>query len=300
MKTILAFDASNVLYRTFYAGWKMTDDKHTMSSMAIHSTLLTLNKYFNKYQPNKVICAFDRPNWRKDYTASELCLSGKLYKGNRRQSMTPTEQMCYQEYTQHIERFEQILTEYSSIVVMSRNMLEADDILAGVAQHYNDDRVIVVSADRDLTQLLRFKNTKLIDPATGNPLLCDDVDWYLFLKCVRGDRGDNVASAYPRVKETRIRKAFEDEFERLNLMNELWTNEDKKEFRVGDLFEENALLMDLYGQPDIVKSMIKKTIVESEQNVGKYSHFHFLKFCNKHDLVKIRDNAGDFVKMLSS
>jgi hypothetical protein len=300
MKTILAFDAPNILYRTFYAGWKLTDDKHTMSSMAIHSTLLTLNKYFNKYQPDKVICAFDKPNWRKQYTESDLCLSGKIYKGNRRQDMTPTEQMCYEEYTQHIERFEQILTEYSSILVMSRKMLEADDILAGVAQHYSQDRVIAISSDRDLTQLLRFKNVKLIDPATGNPILCDDIDWFLFLKAIRGDRGDNLPSAYPRVKETRVRKAYEDELERLNLMNEVWTDENKVEKNVGELFEENKLLMDLYGQPDLVKQLIAKAIEDGEKNQGKYSHFHFLKFCNKHDLVKIRDNAGDFVKLLSS
>lgn len=300
MKTYLCFDASNILQRTFYAGWQMNGDKSKLANLALHSSITTLNKYYNKYQPDKVIMAFDRPNWRKDYTKSELCLSGRLYKGNRRKNFTPTEQMRYEEFMEHIARFEEILREYTSIVVLAREKLEADDLLAGMAEQYQDDRVVVVSADKDLIQLLKFPNTELIDPATDKPRDCDDVDYFMFLKCIRGDRGDNVRSAFPRVKETRIRTAFADENERLNLMHEEWTDENKITNKVGDLFEENELLMDLYKQPPIVRDMIVKEIERGFEEQGKYNHFHFMKFCNRHELINIRQKIGDYVKMLSS
>lgn len=300
MKTYLCFDASNVLQRTFYAGWQANGDKKQLASLALHSALMTLNKYFNKYKPNKVVCAFDRPNWRKEYTKSDLCLSGQLYKGNRRQGMTPTERMRYEEFMEHIARFEEILREHTSMVVLARDMLEADDLLAGMAERFQDDRVIVISADKDLIQLLRFPNTLLIDPTTDKPRECEDIEWFMFLKCIRGDRGDNVRSAFPRVKETRIRAAFQDEVERLNLMHEQWTDERQVVNTVGDLYKENRLLMDLYAQPQPVKDMIATTIEQGFEQCGKYSHFHFLKFCNKHDLIKIREKIGDYAKMLST
>lgn len=303
MKTYLVLDMSNLLHRTFFAGYNMTKSTDsTASGLALHSAFQTLNKYFTKFNPTKTICVFDRPNWRKDYTKSELCLSGKLYKGTRRQDMTPNEEKRYQEFLQHAEEFEAIVREHTSMVCMAADMLEADDIMAGFAEQYQDDRVIVISADKDLIQLLKFPNVSLIDPINDKERTCDDVEWFMFLKCIRGDRGDNVASAYPKVREVAVRKAFDDEFERLALMDKRFTmirNEEPVEFRVGDLFKENQLLMDLYSQPEPVKRLIKSTIKKSMTNTGKYSHFHFIKFCGKHDLKRISENVDRYIKMLS-
>ncbi len=305
MKTYLLLDMSNLLHRTFFAGYKMGGgDDSTMAGMALHSAFTTLNKYFKKYRPDQIICTFDRPNWRKSYTKSDMCVSGKVYKANRRQNMTPNEEQRYTEFKAHITEFETIVRDRTSMVCMASPHLEADDIMAGFAEMYQDDRVFVISADKDLMQLLKFPNVRLIDPATDNDRLCDDVDWFMFLKCVRGDRGDNVFSAFPRVRETRVRKAFEEEFERLALMNEtfmgLYGDElEKTEFRVGDLFEENHLLMDLYSQPTPVKTLITQTITKAMSNPGKYNHFHFIKFCGKHQLKRITKNVDQYIKMLS-
>lgn len=303
MKTYLVLDMSNLLHRTFFAGYNMTKSTDsTAAGLALHSAFQTLNKYFTKYNPTKTICVFDRPNWRKEYTKSDLCLSGKLYKGTRRQDMTPNEEKRYQEFMKHIEEFETIVREHTSMVCMAADMLEADDLMAGFADMYQHDRVIVISADKDLIQLLKYPNVSLIDPITDKQRSCDDVDWFMFLKCIRGDRGDNVASAYPKVREVAVRKAYDDEFERLALMDKTFTtikNETKVEFRVGDLFKENQLLMDLYKQPTPVKKLMERTIVQSMKSPGKYSHFHFIKFCGKHDLKRISENVDRYVKMLS-
>lgn len=300
MKTYLCFDASNVIQRTFMAGWTASGNKEETIGLALHSAIVTINKYFNKFNPDKVFCVFDRPNWRKIYTQSELCLSQQIYKGNRRKNFTPTEQLRYEEFIEHIGLFESILKEHTSIVTMSCNHLEADDILAGIAEQYQDDRVIIISADKDFMQLLKFENLLLIDPMTDRPRVCDDIEWFMFLKCIRGDRGDWVRSAFPRVRETRVRNAFNDELERLNLMNEEWTDQNKNTNTVGDLFEENKLLMDLFSQPQYVKDLIHSTINDAVNDPGKYNHFRFVKFCNKHKLINIRNRITEYAKMLSS
>jgi len=311
MRKILVFDISNMLYRTFFVN-KMKHSVEESAGLAHHAALITLNKYFRNFKPHKVVMAFDRTSWRKAYTADEeLCISKKPYKGNRRQNMTPAEKEMFAKFIRHISDFEDMITKQTSVICLAGDGLEADDLIAGVAETFPDDEVIIVSADKDLIQLLRGPYVKLIDPATGKDrrkLLNDeyggDVDYFMFEKCIRGDTGDNVQSAFPGVRKTRIKKAYTDAFEQVNLMNETWSigakgTDEFKEFMVKELFEENTLLMDLTAQPDVIKEMVKETIDEAFENPGQYSHFHFLKFLGKYELKKISEQVDNFVKMLS-
>jgi 5'-3' exonuclease len=311
MRKILVFDITNMLYRTFFVN-KMKHSVEESAGLAHHSALITLNKYFRNFKPHKVVMAFDRTSWRKAYTADEeLCISGKPYKGNRRQNMTPAEKEMFAKFTRHLKDFEDMMDRKTSVVCLAGDGLEADDLIAGVVEEFADEEVIIVSADKDLIQLLRNENVKLIDPATGEDRrkLLDkdydgDVDYFMFEKCVRGDTGDNVQSAFPGVRKTRIKKAYTDAFEQVNMMNETWTighvgDDDYKEFIVKELFEENKLLMDLSAQPDVIKDRIKQTIESGFEDPGAYSHFHFLKFLGKYELKKISEQVDNFVKMLS-
>ena len=309
-RTLLVFDISNMLYRTFFAN-KQEDDE-TGSGLACNIALITLNKYFRIFKPHKVIMAFDRTSWRKAYTAdTELCLSGKPYKGNRRQNMTPSQKEKFIRFTAHLSEFEQMMDKQTSVICLAGDGLEADDLIAGIVDMNPDDDIVIVSADKDLMQLLRHQGVKLIDPASGKDrrLILDDeydsdVDYFMFEKCIRGDAGDNVQSAFPGVRKTRIRKAYTDAFEKVNLMNEVWElgcpgEDDYKEFIVKNLFEENRLLMDLKEQPPIIRERMETAITEAFENPGKYSHFHFLRFLGKYQLKRISQNVENFVKMLS-
>ncbi len=310
MQTILVFDVSNMLYRTFFAN-KLKHSVEESAGLAHHSALITLNKYFRNFKPHKVMMAFDRTSWRKAYTADELCISGKPYKGNRRQNMTPAEKEMFAKFLNHLSDFEDMMTKQTSVMCLACAGLEADDLIAGVVEIFPDDEVVIVSADKDLMQLLRNDKVKLIDPASGkdrrellNSDYNGDVDYFMFEKCIRGDAGDNVQSAFPGVRKTRIKKAYGDAFEKVNLMNETWSmgkpgTDEFKEHIVKELFAENQLLMDLGDQPDIIKDRIKATIYEAIENPGKYSHFHFLKFLGKYELKKIAEQIDNFVRMLS-
>ena len=309
-KKILVFDISNMLYRTFFANKE--HDAQTGSGLACHTALTTLNKYFRKFKPHKVVMAFDRSSWRKAYTADkELCVSGKPYKGNRRQNMTPSEKEKFARFTKHLDEFEELMKKQTTVICLAGDGLEADDLIAGVIDMYPDDEVIIVSADKDLIQLLRTDNISVIDPASGKDRRLEleekydgDVDYFMFEKCIRGDAGDNVQSAFPRVRKTRIQKAYTDPYGRVNLMNETWSigapdDDDYKEFVVKELFEENKLLMDLQEQPPVIRDRMREVIEEAIDDPGSYSHFHFLRFLGKYELKEITKSIDNFVPMLS-
>jgi len=272
----LVFDVSNLLHKTFYA--HNTEDDITLAGLASHSALATINKYQRTFKGDKIIMAFDRFSWRKKYTASEECLSQLPYKGGRRLNQTEKQKARYELFKQHINEFEQLVTDHTSMIAMAQEPLEADDIIAGcvhmLTMDQPDNEVVIISADKDFMQLLRYDNVYLVDPATGKErTLSDynnDADYFMFEKCIRGEgaNGDNVQSSYPRVRSTKILEAYNDEFARTNMMND-------------------------------IMELIIETVLTSLDNPGKFNYFEFLKYCGKHELKKISEGVDNYVKTLS-
>lgn len=299
----LVFDISNLLHRTFFAQRDLDDD--TIAGMASHIALVTLNKYFKQFKPHVVVMAFDRSSWRKVYTASDECVSKKPYKGNRRQDMTPAQEAKFQRFMNHLKEFESLIHDNTTIVSLACDSLEADDLIAGFVQIYSDDDndIVIISADSDLLQLTKHPNVSVISPATDKPQSLDefggDPVYYVFQKCVRGDSTDNVQSAFPRVRATRIQKAFNDEFERVQLMAETWSDHNGVEFVVGDLFAENEKLINLEKQPKDIRKLIFQTVTEEMERPRQFSMFHILKFIGKYKLVKIKEGIDQYIPLLS-
>ena len=275
----------------------------------MHMALNTLKSFYRKVQPDQVAVAFEgQNNWRKEYTASPACVSKRLYKGNRVKddSMIP--------FFELIKSFEGLARQHTSLVCLSSPRLEGDDVIAGYAQYYSakGDEVIILSGDKDFIQLLKLPGVSLMNPDDGKLSGTDkktgeriDPEYFMFEKCIRGDAGDNVMSAYPRVRSTKIEQAFKDEYARTNLFNETWefcdpTTGEKRTYRVGDLFAENELLMDLSKQPADIRQLITETIEHEAVHHGQFSLFHFQKFCAKFGLRKIADEARHFIELFSS
>jgi hypothetical protein len=303
----LVFDISSLLYRSFYA--MKSEDDVTIAGLACHSALQILNKYYKLYKPSqRVVMAFDRKSWRVDYMESAMAdgtaLSTKPYKGNRRQNLTPKQQIKYNQFKQHLRELEELISNHTTITTLAGEMLEADDLIAGYVRMHKDDQVIVISSDSDLLQLMRHGNVTIITPATGDPQVLDDwfddPDYYTFQKCIRGDDSDNIQSAYPGVRSDKIREAYLDPYHRANLMNQTWDHPSGVKYRVGDLFEENELLIHLDKQPDVIVEMIESAIMKELQRDKNFSLLHFMKFLSKYQMNKIRDNVNVYIKMLSA
>jgi hypothetical protein len=221
---------------------------------------------------------------------------------------------------------------------------EADDVIARwIALHPQDEHVIV-SSDSDFVQMIA-PNVKLYNGINEHLFAVDGVTdnrgrqlaftiesnskikvgkpdsafvaqpdyqrWVLFMKCMRGDPGDNVFSAYPgvRVRGTKnqvgLTEAFEDRDKKgyawNNMMLQRWTDHEQAEHKVLDDYERNRVLIDLTAQPVDVKAAVDEAIREqvSHKDVGMVGA-HFLKFCGKYDLVKLSDHADAMGRWLNS
>lgn len=310
MKTNVIMDVSNLFYSSFHAHSK--EQENILLAMANKNFMDIINKHFRESNCDEVVLAFDgKKNWRKLYTASPDALTYKLYKGHRRQKLTDSERAKLERFDQHVVEFREMLKEYTGLLVLQHDRLEADDLIAGYIKMHPKEKHMIVSQDRDYLQLLRYPNVSITDPKTGKKLnLIDydnDPDYFMFQKCIRGDAGDNVISAYPRLRETKIKEAYENDYARNNILQHTYevayidpkTGEAKtKQYKTADVFEENEMLMDLTKQPDVIQEMIERSINKSKENRGTYHMVKFMRYCSKMDFQHLIQSIANYNKLL--
>ena len=219
----------------------------------------------------------------------------------RRVDSTPAQAAKYAAFQKHIGEFEAIMGDHTTIITLSADQLEGDDCIAAWITRNPERNHTIISGDKDFVQLLKYDNVQLLDPATDKLRTVDDPKYYMFLKLFRGEPAstDNVCSAYPKLRETKIQEAYKDSFALTNLRNATWTDHDGRIMEVGKLLDENKLLMDLTAQPEHIQDIMDQLVVSALMKKRQFSHFKFLKFLGKFELKKIAEQLESFVPMLS-
>ncbi len=185
-------------------------------------------------------------------------------------------------------------------------------MIAGYIQNHPDTKHVLITSDKDYMQLLHRNNLTIIDPATSKPRSLKEWDdnpgLFLFEKCLRGDDSDNIITAYPRLRRTKMLRAYTDDFARQNIMNHsyktLVTDSDGNvteiSLKTEDGYEENKFLIDLTAQPEYIRNKIDEAIKSARETRGKFNYVKFLKFCKAHKLVNVMKQVDNFVPMLAA
>lgn len=306
-------DTANTFFRARHVVQGSADIK---LGMAFHITFNSIKKAWNDFEGKHVVFCLEGRSWRKDFY--------EPYKRNRsdaRAAKTVKEQEEDELFWEAFDKFKEFVTEKTNCTVLQHPRLEADDLIAGFIQaHPNEDHVII-STDSDFYQLLapnvkQFngvaeethtlegvydkKGKLVLDKKTGEPKVVQP-EWLLFEKCMRGDTSDNVFSAYPKVRVTKLQEAFTDRtnkgFAWNNMMLQRWVDHNGEEHRVLEDYERNRTLIDLTAQPADIKTIIRETIdagavPKTVDQVG----IRMLKFCNTWDMKKIADNIQSYAE----
>ena len=308
-------DTANTFFRARHV---IKGDADTKLGMAMHITLNSIKKAWQDFEGKHVVFCLEGRSWRKDYYAP--------YKRNRqetRSAMSVKEQEEDKLFWETFDKFKDFVTTKTNCTVLQNPRLEADDLIAGFIQNHPNDNHVIISTDSDFAQLIATnvkqyngvadtltthegifdkKGKMVIDNKTKQPKAVPNPEWLLFEKCIRGDTSDNVFSAYPGVRKTKMQEAFEDRnqkgFAWNNLMLQRWLDHEGKEHRVLDDYERNKKLIDLTQQPDDIRNVIVETITnqitepKSIDQVG----IRLLKFCNLYDLQRVADNIQQYAE----
>lgn len=309
MKRII-FDTSNLLFRVVFAAMKdikTDEDKKFVEPIVLQGVLKYFLKFFNEVKPDVVAFAFEgSENWRVDYTKDkEKWCTGVGYKANRN-NVDPAVRALHKKTMIVVKEF---IERFTSCVVIRHEMLEGDDCIAGyVHKHANNgDTVVCVSGDRDFLQLYQYGDKfVLLNPESGEHRTLvedcgvDDWEFFIFLKCIRGDKGDNVPSAFPRIRHTKIVEAFNDPVVREQVMNSEIMTEGENKTLVKTRFYENKTMMDLSNQPDHVKQVIARVIDQADSNTGKFCIIKFAAECKRLNLPTVAKNIHAYAKMFGT
>jgi 5'-3' exonuclease len=322
----LIVDTANTFFRARHSAHRAATSEERVG-FAIHVTLASIYKAWRDQKADHVVICLEGRSWRKDFY--------KPYKANRavaRAALTESEQEEDKMFWEAFDDLKTFFVEKSNCTVLRHENLEADDLIAGWIQSHRDDHHTIVSSDTDFYQLLADnvvqyngisdelhtlkgildkKGKLVIDKKTKAPKVIPDPKWILFEKCMRGDPTDNVFSAYPGVrtkgstKKVGLQEAFEDMGKKgyswNNLMLQRWVDHNGEEHRVLDDYERNVTLVDLTAQPTNVKMQMVTTIVEGmkPKDIPQIG-IKFMKFCGKHELVKIGEQATQYAEFLSA
>ena len=325
MKYILV-DTANTFFRARHAAFRAAD-LDTKLGFALHVTLAAVNKVAKKFSADHVVFCLEGRSWRKDYY--------EPYKANRkvaRAKLTDSELEEDALFWEIYEDLTKYLQEQTNCTVLRHPQAEADDLIARWIALHPADNHIILSSDTDYVQLLSpqvmqyngiteelhslegifdDKDNRVIDKKTKEPKAIPNPEWLLFEKCMRGDSSDNIFSAYPgvRTKSTKkkvgLQEAFEDKSKQgyawNNLMLQRWTDHDGNEHRVIDDYQRNVELIDLTAQPQEFKDLFDAEIAETAtaHDVGQVG-IRFMRFCGKHDLNRISEQAADYGRWLGA
>ena len=150
----------------------------------ILSTLLFYRRKFNDKYGELVICCDSKRSWRRDVFP--------FYKANRKTNRAKDD-VDWNGIFEVINSLTDDLKTKFPYAVIQVDHAEADDIIGALANHYNsNEKIMIVSSDKDFLQLQKNPNVQQYSPTQKKNLTCDNPNHYLKEHIMKGDRGDGI------------------------------------------------------------------------------------------------------------
>jgi DNA polymerase-1 len=191
LKKTLLVDGNNALSIGFHGVKDLYNNGEHLGG--IYHFINTLRKFLEKHNHDKVVVF-----WDGDSNSSIRKSIYPQYKANRRKD--DMNEYKYESYLYQKSRIKQYLEEiFVRQVEMHDN--EADDLIAYYCKISKDEKIIIFSADKDLTQLIS-EHVTIYSPITkqyfksGDMISMNKVDIphynVLLTKIFTGDKSDNI------------------------------------------------------------------------------------------------------------
>lgn len=346
-KTFILIDIYNLFFRAMHT-INSKEDINLQEGMLLHTMFFMIKKACDKFNPSHlVVCSDGKGSWRKELyngykmnrieklqerTSSEIMREERLknvfendflpfIKDKTNVSFLSCQKA---EADDLIARFISLHPNDMIIILSTDNdfiQLLNDNVLIFNSM---EDRIITnkcmlssinhtpikfglkdgkVSVSRTDCLFKKGENTNLVP-------MEDWIEYALFTKCIRGDKSDNIFSAYPGIREKSTKKtigildAFADRKEKgynwQTFMNSSWETPFGEKKLVKECYEFNKKIIDLKEIPDELKMNFDKAIMESIK-ISPLSQvgFNLIKFLQKWKLEKLSENVQSFSSYFS-
>lgn len=336
--TAVLLDINNLFSRCKYAIKESNPELYV--SLLANGMFVMIKEILTRFNPDKYVAFCDgNGSWRK--------LLYPQYKANRNKEKTLKEQEQDELALNFLRNdFVPFLKNETAMPVIDGDLLEADDLIATYTYMFPNECNIICSNDSDFIQLLTdnvclynsmenrlITNKGVYNTNSGKKIaftlkdgkihigkevvflsenekgvpMDNWIDYCLFSKCVRGDKSDNILSAYPRVpeKSTKSRigmlEAFTsksgDGFAYNSFMNSTWDDLLGNKHLVSTDFQFNQILIDLRMIPsDIRNNAVSIINAELDKEKPQQIYRNLIKFFKKFGLDRLSENIDSITK----
>lgn len=286
---MILLDFSNIIVGSIMVANKIPDEERTSHDFIRHLVLNSIRNYRIKYKKTYgeiVICTDTKSSWRKGVYP--------YYKAHRKAIREKQKSEKGMDWSVLFKTIHEIIDEIDTFFpykVISIPHAEGDDVIAVLARNFQE-KSIIISSDKDFTQLHKYKNIKQYSPIQKKMLNGSEPYKYLKEHIIRGDKGDgvpNILSADDCIVEgVRQRPISKKKVE-------LWMNEKPADFCVNGMSEKwkrNQQLIDFDFIPtDISQSIVDQYLKEKNQRPGQLLNYFITK-----RLKYLMENMEDFIK----
>ena len=226
-----------------------------------------------------VICNDGREYWRKD--------SFPQYKANRKRQRKSSS-VDWSEFYDIMNVIQDEVIKTFPYKNLQINNAEADDIIAIISKHnHNNEKILIISSDKDFQQLQRYENVYQYSPIIKDFLICEDPENFLLEHIIKGDSSDGIPNILSDddvfIQENKRQKPCGKK--KINTIKEElseWTNSDN--------WNRNQKMIDMNMIPEEVESSILEEY--NKEPIGKRSNI--LNYFIQNNLKNLMENIEEF------
>src|SRR6056300_1478564 len=280
---MILVDLNQVLISNLMAQTRGRSDVKPNKEMIRHMVINSLRGFNLKFKEDygKMVLCSDAGNpWRRDVFPN--------YKHSRRKGRVDSATDWDYIFTV-ITEIKNEIAENFPYVVMYVERCEADDIIATLVQHNNNEPIMIISGDKDFIQLQKYENVKQYSPIQKKFVEDTDPKKFLHKQIIKGDRSDGIPNILSEddifltdKKQSPITKKRLEEW--LDIENIPLGSETKK------YYERNKKLIDLDQIPGLIYNDIKSKYINYKVNDRTLLLTYFIE--NK--LKSLIENINDF------
>ena len=280
---MILIDMNQIAVANLMMNLKMNNSKTIDESMVRHMILNSIRMYRMEHHDEygEVVLTWDsKHSWRRDYYPE--------YKASRRKGREESD-LDWDDIFGTLNKIRNEIKENFPYKYLEVFGAEADDIIGFLCEENRDEKIMIISGDKDFIQLQKFPNVKQWSPITKKDVNGFNPTTYLKEHILRGDTSDGVPNVLSP-DNTFIDGLRQRPLSRKKIQSWLlgggsdWNDEVKRNF------QRNSTLIDLSRTPEELKNQIRLEY----NNAPHGDRSKLLNYFMQNKLKELTENIGEF------
>jgi len=285
---MILLDFSNIIVGSIMVSHKIPDAERFGEDFIRHLVLNSIRSYRNKYK-NKygeiVICTDFHSSWRKEVFP--------FYKAHRKVERDKQKVEKGMDWSALFDIISKIIVEIDTFFpykVIRVEHAEGDDVIAVLSKTFKE-KSLIVSSDKDFSQLYKYKWVRQFSPMKQKMLNGIDPIMYLKEHIIRGDKGDGIPNILSD-DDCIVNGVRQKSISKKKIVN--WLVQDPDDFNdeMKRGWIRNKILIDF----DLIPEPITTAILKQYNEEKKYQQGQLINYFIKNRLKYLMENMGDFTK----